>query len=68
MDTKLIITLALLAFVISLAAVGAYIDILTEEKNKYIGYASVVTLLTVGMFTIIFLILLGLCYLINLFV
>ena len=68
MDTKLIITLALLAFVISLAAVGASIDILTEEKNKYIGYASVVTLLKVWMFTIIFLILLGLCYLINLFV
>ena len=68
MDIKLIITLALLAFVISLAAVGAYIDILTEEKSKHIGYASLVILLTVGMFTIIFLILLGLCYLINLFV
>lgn len=68
MDIKLLATLALLAFIISLAAVGAYIDILTEEKSKYVGYASLVILLTVGMFTIIFLVLLGLCYLIKLFV
>ncbi len=68
MDTKLITIIALLSFVISFSAVGAYIDVLTEEKNKYIGYASVVILLTVGIFTIAFLILLGLCYLIKLFV
>lgn len=68
MDQKLLITIGLLSFIIALAGVGAYIDILVEGKSKYIGYASLVTLMTVGLFTIVFLVLLGFCSLIKSFI
>lgn len=69
MDLVLVRTIAILAFIISLAGVGAYIDTITMDKvNAHKAYTSLIVLITTGMFTIIFLILLGLCFLIKLFV
>lgn len=68
MDEKIVRMIFLLSFVISLGGIGAYIDILVEGKNKYIGYTSLVILMVTGLFTIVFLILLGLCYLIKSFI
>ena len=68
MEQKILITIGLLSFVIALAGVGAYIDILVEGKNKYIGYASLVTLMTIGLFSIVFVVLLGFCFLIKSFI
>lgn len=68
MEPSLIRLIALLAFVISLAGVGAYIDIITRDRvNNHKAYTSLVILLTVGMFTIVFLLLLSLCCVINFF-
>lgn len=69
MDSQLIIMIALLAFITSLAGVGAYIDIITTDKvNSRRAYTSLVILLTMGMFVIIFSAYLVLCFLINLFI
>lgn len=69
MDSQLIIMIALLAFITSLAGVGAYIDIITTDKvNSRRAYTSLVILLTMGIFVIIFSVYFVLCFLINLFI
>ena len=69
MDSQLIIMIVLLAFITSLAGVGAYIDIITMDKvNSRRAYTSLVILLTIGIFAIVFSVYFALCFLINLFI